>query len=141
MSHFQYSVPSGTSQKLSDQYHYSQAVRSPGSPAIVKISGQGGWDPETGVVDPTNIQAQVDQAFANVELVLKNAGLRGWEDVYLARAFLIREEGIVQAVGDALRKWCPNHRPVLTAVGTPWLALEEMRIEIEVEAMERSAGK
>lgn len=42
----------------------------------------GGWDPETGDFPKTKeINAQIDQAFRNVDLALKAAGSKGWEQV------------------------------------------------------------
>lgn len=134
--------------RLSDNSHYSQAVRLPGNPNLIKISGQGGWDPQSGVIEPpTSAEAltrQVEQAFANVDAVLKDAGSKGgWSDVYLARIYLVdrKDEGLVSGMVAALRKWCPEHRPLLTAFEVKGLALEGMRIEVEVEAWDEEGGK
>ena len=126
-------------QVLSDTTHYSQSVLIPTSPPTLKLSGQGGWDPSTGAIDsPTTreaLVAQIEQAFVNVQMVLK-ASKASWQDVYLVRAYMVgQEDGIVEMFGEALKKWCPNHRPVLTGVEVKGLALEGMRVEIEVEAL------
>lgn len=128
-------------QVLSDATHYSQAVRLPTSPPTIKTSGQGGLDPTTGKIEATadSIKSQVDQAFANIETVLKAAGSAGWSDVYLVRMFYVvkevtREEYLALG-GEIMRTWCVGHRPLLTAVEVKDLALEGMRVEIEVEAM------
>lgn len=36
-----------------------------------------------------------------------------------------------------LKKWMPEHRPILTVVGVTALGLEGMRLEVEVVAHER----
>ena len=143
MSTLTYSNPTGYAAELGNQFSYSQAVRLPGN--ILKISGQGGWDPSSGNIPaPTSAEAisdQVARAFANVDDVLRAAGSsRGWGNVYLVRAYLVGMEDFdgaaVTATKEGLQKWCPDHRPVLTAVEVKGLALKGMRIEIEVEAYE-----
>jgi enamine deaminase RidA (YjgF/YER057c/UK114 family) len=56
------------------------------SSAIVKFSGQGGWD-ETGKLEVNNLEHHVDLAFKNVDRVLQAAALRGWEVVYSVRSY------------------------------------------------------
>lgn len=146
MASFIYTNPPGFGQALSDSTHYSQAVRLPGKvSAIIKTSGQGGWDPSTGHIarcdTQTEIEAQVEQAFSNVDMVLKSAGMEGgWSNVYLVRAYMVdvRDPTLHGATVASLKKWCPNHRPVLTTVGVAELALEGVRIQVAVEAYERS---
>ena len=141
MSHLTYNNYPGFGQQLSDTTHYSQAVRIPGNPSLIKCSGQGGWDPETGAIEPPTskaaIETQVAQAFSNVDLTLRNAGSkRGWSDVYLARIYFVDLEtpGLFEKTVECMKQWCPDHRPVVTGVTVQGLALEGMRIEIEVEA-------
>ena len=141
MSQLQYSNDSGRGQHLSDISHYSQAVRIPSNTTLIKLSGQGGWDQETWEYEPPTspeaLARQVDKAFANVDVNLRTAGSKkGWGDVYLARVYMvgIKEEGLSKGVVDALKKWCPNHRPLFTAIGVEALVSERMRVEVEVEA-------
>ncbi|PGH27626.1 hypothetical protein AJ80_00639 [Polytolypa hystricis UAMH7299] len=120
MAHLQYSNGEGFGEQLSDHTHYSQAVR--------------GWDLTTGAV-PVDFGQQIDQAFANVEHILQHAGGKGWEQVYKVRCYfapldMADEHHLVRN----LKTYCPNHRPILTAVGVEKLALENMKIEIEVVA-------
>ncbi|KAK9385514.1 hypothetical protein V1515DRAFT_539703, partial [Lipomyces mesembrius] len=61
-----------------EKFWYSQAVRIGDR---IECAGQGGWDPKTGVFYK-EINAQIDQAFANVELALNTAGGKGWEQVH-----------------------------------------------------------
>lgn len=66
----------------------------------------GGWDPETGDFPKTKeINAQIDQAFRNVDLALKAAGSKGWEQVGLSD---------VQVLGSHLRSSYCNRSTALT---------------------------
>ncbi|KAK0667917.1 Endoribonuclease L-PSP/chorismate mutase-like protein [Cercophora samala] len=130
----------GQGETLSNGFHYSQAVRIENR---IEISGQGGWNPATGII-PSSIPEEVEQAFSNVELALQAASPDPnkkitWRQVYSARSFhtpaSLTEEGLA-ATAAALKRFCgPDHRPLLTAVGTPQLALPGMNIEIAVVAL------
>ncbi|KAK4638737.1 hypothetical protein QC761_704885 [Podospora bellae-mahoneyi] len=130
----------GQGEALSNGFHYSQAVRIGNR---IEISGQGGWDPASGAI-PSSLTKEIEQAFSNVELALQAASPDPskkitWRQVYSARSFntpaSLTEEGLA-ATAAALKKFCgPDHRPLLTAVGTPQLALPGMNIEIEVVAL------
>ncbi|PGH32342.1 hypothetical protein GX50_04879 [[Emmonsia] crescens] len=56
---------------------------------------------------PTNIGEQVDQAFANVEHAMKQAGGKGWEQAYKVCCYIVPLD---QTVGNHvirnLRKYC-----------------------------------
>lgn len=69
----------GYGDKALKDFHYSQAARLPDG--RIELSGQGGWDPETGKCKET-LEEQVSQAFANIELALQTAG-SSWKDVRL----------------------------------------------------------
>ena len=143
MSYLRYFSAPGAGAKLAAAAHYSQVVRipmGPGNTTLVKIAGQGGWDAETGEVS-TDTAKQVELAFKNVDLVLKTAGVKkGWEDVYAVRAFCTTfDEELTGPLIKEMQKWCPNHKPLLTAVGGSPLWREVMKIEIEVEAIDSSA--
>jgi enamine deaminase RidA (YjgF/YER057c/UK114 family) len=136
MSHLQYFAYPGFGVRALDHTHYSQSVRLP-SPTgdIIQISGQGGWNRETEAINPS-WGPQIDQAFENVEVALKEAGGKGWSQVYNIHAYLApldMEEAGSHVVRN-LQKYCPNHKPCLTAVGVEKLAFENMKIEIEVSA-------
>lgn len=78
---------------------------------------------------------EISQAFANVQHTLEHAGSKGWEQVYRVRIYLVSlDNDSLELVVRNLRKCCPNHQPILTVVGVTKLALEGMRIEIEVAA-------
>ncbi|KAI9020579.1 Endoribonuclease L-PSP/chorismate mutase-like protein [Hyaloraphidium curvatum] len=125
----------GPGNTFSSQYHYSQAVRLGG---IVKLSGQGGWD-LAGGLDGADAAGQVKLAFDNIDRILREAGLRGWEDVYLVRSFHVdkmpKEGNTYDYTTRKLKERLPGHRPVWTAVAVPELAFPGMLVEIEVEAL------
>ena len=105
----------------------------------------GGWDPrkhdvEASLVNstafPTSIAEEIDQAFANVDYVLKYAGAKGWSQVYkvltLSTSIPEQHEHIVRN----LKKWMPDHRATWTEAGISYLGGgPAMRFEIEVEAV------
>ena len=79
--------------------------------------------------------AEIDQAFLTVDHNLKHAGGKGWSQVF--RVNLYYTDGSPQALGrvaENMKKWMPNHKPILTGIGVKELALEGMHIEIEVSA-------
>ncbi|CAI6332449.1 unnamed protein product [Periconia digitata] len=137
MSHLQYFNYPGFGERSRKDVHYSQAVRVDNR---IEISGQGGWDPTTEAI-PTTLSAELEQAFSNVALALTTAGGKGWEQVYKVRMYIVVNEGDSKEWGEALglaaealRRWCPDHAPILTGVGVKGLALEGMRVEIEAVA-------
>ncbi|KAK7976635.1 hypothetical protein PG989_015098 [Apiospora arundinis] len=131
MSHLQYFTYPEFGAVLSNQSYYSQSVRIGDR---IECSGQGGWDPVSGDISP-DISVEVDRAFANVELALKAAGGQGWSQVYKVNMFYIElNDEMMAAWRSTVEKWCPGHRPLLTATGAASLAVPGMHVEIEVAA-------
>ncbi|KAH8660082.1 L-PSP endoribonuclease family protein [Xylariales sp. PMI_506] len=132
-----YSYP-GKGVANKNRFWYNQAVRVDNR---IECSGQGGWDPVTGVF-PREINAQIDQAFKNVELTLKDAGGKGWSQVYRINTYHVPiNEEALEAVTRNLKQYAPNHQPIWTAVGVTRLAEDDMRIEIEVVAHDPEGAK
>uniref|UniRef100_A0A8H7NBQ8 Uncharacterized protein n=1 Tax=Bionectria ochroleuca TaxID=29856 RepID=A0A8H7NBQ8_BIOOC len=67
--HFAYP---GMGQILLKQHCYHQSIRIGDR---IEVSGQGGWDTETGEVSK-DVKTQIDQIFKNIDLALKDAGAR-----------------------------------------------------------------
>ncbi|KAL4913897.1 Endoribonuclease L-PSP/chorismate mutase-like protein [Aspergillus aurantiobrunneus] len=131
MSHLQYFSYKGFGEHVRDALSYSQAVRIDDR---IEVAGQGGWDPETHQVH-ADLAEEINQTFANVELALKDAGGKGWSQVYRVRIFVLdTHDETIGLLVDNLRKWMPGHKPVLTCVAVKGLALEGMRIEMEAVA-------
>ncbi|KAH6838604.1 endoribonuclease L-PSP [Chaetomium sp. MPI-CAGE-AT-0009] len=140
MSSLKYFDYSPFTRTLSDQSHYSQAVRLGDR---IECSGQGGWDPETGAI-PADIAAEVEQAFANVDACLRSAGGRGgWAQVYKVNLYTTElSEPLFAAWAASMRKWAgEHHRPLLTGVAVAGLAVPGMRVEIEVVAYDPEGAK
>ncbi|KAL6907322.1 Endoribonuclease L-PSP/chorismate mutase-like protein [Trichoderma evansii] len=110
MSSLSYYNPPGAAQKHSELGHYSQAVDL--GNGLVKCAGQGGWDPDTGDLDSNDSDKQVQLAIENVDRVLRESGLRGWEDVYLLRSYHVDIRTSWEPTVRALKERIPSHRPV-----------------------------
>lgn len=95
---------------------------------------KGGWNRETGEFY-REINAQIDQAFANVEHNLRDAGGEGWSQVFRVNSYHvpINDEALAAMVRN-FEKYMPNHQPIWTCVGVTRLGEDDMRIEIEVVA-------
>ncbi|KAJ5149144.1 hypothetical protein N7448_000722 [Penicillium atrosanguineum] len=131
MSHLQYYSYEGLGQKQKRDFWYSQAVRIGDR---IECAGQGGWDPKTGVFH-REINAQIDQAFANVELNLKDAGGKGWEQVFRVNSYHVPiNNEALDAMVRNFKRYMPNHQPIWTCVGVTRLGEDDMRVEIEVVA-------
>ncbi|KAK5120306.1 hypothetical protein LTR85_006512 [Meristemomyces frigidus] len=135
MAQLQYYSYDGAGKMLSENYWYSQAVRIP--PNRVECAGQGGWDPKDGTLRPTAVE-QIDQAFANVDLTLKTAGVKdGFKQVYSVKSYHVPlNDQAMEAMVRNLKTWMPDHKPIWTVIAVPRLALEEMKVEIDVVAFD-----
>ena len=154
MSHLTYYNYDGVGTHNRDKFHYSQAVRigdriecsgqgtvyfslihhSTHCTNILLMNQTGGWDPKTGEFY-REINAQIDQAFANVELTLKNAGGKGWEQVFRVNSYHVPiNNEALEAMVRNFKKYMPNHNPLWTCVGVTRLGEDDMRVEIEVVA-------
>ena len=165
MSHLQYYAYEGAGVCNRKAYHYNQAVRIPANADRVELAGQGmyinttnhktshtrrtistnnalpgGWDPQTSEVK-TDLLEEIDQAFSNVELALKDAGIKdGWKSVFRVTSYHAGFDGDQERVFGKMvanfEKYMPGHEPIWTCVGVTALALPQMRIEIEVVAVD-----
>ncbi|APA13146.1 hypothetical protein SS1G_14046 [Sclerotinia sclerotiorum 1980 UF-70] len=132
MSNLEYFNYEGYGQTTAKQnFWYSQAVQ---VGDVIECSGQGGWDRITEEI-PKDIEKEIEQAFDNVEAALTTAGSKGWEDVFsLTSHHMPINDETMGIMVRLLKKYCPNHQPIWTALGVPALARTDMRVEIEVRA-------
>ncbi|KAJ5114374.1 L-PSP endoribonuclease family protein [Penicillium alfredii] len=131
MSHLTYYNYDGVGKRNQVNFKYSQAVRIGDR---IECAGQGGWDPMSGEFH-REINAQIDQAFANVELNLKNAGGKGWEQVFRVNSYHVPiNNEALEAMVRNFKKYMPRHEPIWTCVGVSRLGEDDMRVEIEVVA-------
>lgn len=90
---------------------------------------QGRWNRETGEFYH-EINAHIDQAFANVEHNLQDAGGEDWSQVSRVNSYhvLINDEALAAMVRN-FEKYMPNHQPISTCVGVTRLGGDDMRFE------------
>ncbi|SPO07212.1 related to L-PSP endoribonuclease family protein [Cephalotrichum gorgonifer] len=115
-----------------DNYHYVQAVRIENR---IELAGQGGWDHETGIIKK-DMGEQIDQAFANVERALLDAGGKGWSQVFRVNTYHIPLSDEVQDhMVRNFRKYMPIPHATWTCVEVTRLGGgPDMLVEIEVSA-------
>ena len=94
------------------------------------LSGQEGFDPETGALVSDDIADQAEQAFRNIEVLLEAAGAR-LDDVVSCLVHItdLAEFARFNAVYE---NWFPDPQPVRTTVRADLVA--EMRVEVTVIA-------
>ncbi|KAF2995178.1 hypothetical protein E8E14_003438 [Neopestalotiopsis sp. 37M] len=131
MAHLQYYAYPGRGAAQRERCWYSQAVRIGDR---IECAGQGGFDPDTGIFN-TEINAQIDRAFENVQLALTDAGGKGWSQVFRVTTYHVPiNDEAMGAVIRNFKKWMPDHQPIWTCLGVTRLAKDDMRVEIEVVA-------
>ncbi|KAI5241793.1 hypothetical protein E4T42_07883 [Aureobasidium subglaciale] len=131
MSHSRYYAYDGLGVTQQTKFHYSQAVRIGDR---IECAGQGGWDPKTGDF-AKEINAQIDLAFQNVELNLRNAGGKGWSQVFRVNSYHVPlNNEALDAMVRNFKRYMPDHQPIWTCVGVSRLGEDDMRVEIEVVA-------
>ncbi len=111
---------------------YSQAILAGG---FLFLSGQIPINPKTGKVDDNTIEGQTRQVFANIDAILKAAGL-GFEDVVRAEVFL-KDLADFQTVNGIYAEFFPQSaKPARHAFQVGKLPLD-VRIEITCTAVAR----
>jgi enamine deaminase RidA (YjgF/YER057c/UK114 family) len=104
------------------------------SPRSILILISGGWNNETFEIY-REINAQIDQAFENVDRCLKSAGGQGWSQVFKVVSYHVPlNNEALEAMVRNLRKWMPDHKPIWTVLGVQRLGEDDMRVEIDVVA-------
>ncbi|KUJ14424.1 endoribonuclease-like protein L-psp [Mollisia scopiformis] len=137
MSHLTYYNYEGYGQKAQKDFGYSQAVR---VGDIIECSGQGGWDRTTSQI-PSDITAQIEQAFENCAETLRTAGA-SFKDVFAIKSYHVGvSDDVVEIMVRCVKRFCGGHQPVWTLVGVASLAWEEMKVEIDVRAHVPVEGK
>ena len=104
---------------------------------LVFLGGQVSLDPEARVIDPGNIVAQTHRSMANIERVLGELGL-GLDQVVKVNAFYcgdVGEELLKENAQARFSHFTSEPGPTTTGVPVPYLAYEDMLVEIDVVAM------
>jgi 2-iminobutanoate/2-iminopropanoate deaminase len=110
------------------RFPYSQAVKAAG---LMFVSGQGPFDPATGVVVGATIQEQTRQALANCDAILR-AGGNSMVKVVSA-TFILRDPADFAGMNEEWLRWFPSDPPARQGARHP-LDMADVRISIAVVA-------
>ncbi|KAL7891949.1 Endoribonuclease L-PSP/chorismate mutase-like protein [Trichoderma sp. SZMC 28014] len=139
-----YSLP-GYSQSWREKYGFSDACL---LGSRLEVTGQTGKDPSTGKVPPT-IGEEIAKAFSNMNDVIlhslrqadrltKGDGATGWDYVVKLRTYHVglsrMQDQAREIMVQNIKKWCPNHQPLFTMIGSESLPFPGFHVEIEVIA-------
>jgi len=109
---------------------YSQAVRVAAGSELVFLSGQIGLEPSTGDLVSENFEAQVRQAFANLEAVVQASG--GSLDKIVKLTLFLTDLGKFAAANAIMAECIPQPFPARSTVGVSSLPKSA---QFEVEAI------
>ncbi|MDA0170918.1 Rid family hydrolase [Solirubrobacter taibaiensis] len=131
-----FGITPGYGEKLNAALGYSGAVRVGDR---VEISGQAGVDDD--LVIPDSLEAEIIQAFDNVERTLATVGAT-WKDVIHVNSYHKVKPGD-DVIGDdhnavmaeQFRRRLDGRQPIWTETGVTVLGLAAMRVEIRVTAI------
>lgn len=99
---------------------------------MVRTSGQSGWHPNGEL--PEDAETQVERAFENVMQALKSANPKcEWRHVISFKSYHVDADAQFAAMTANIKKRMP-HKPVWMCVGTPYIGLPGLLLEIEAEA-------
>ncbi|HEX3131722.1 MAG TPA: RidA family protein [Thermoanaerobaculia bacterium] len=119
----------------SDSFSQVVVVRS-GSMRAIYVSGQVAVDASHNVVGRGDLGRQAELALENLRRALAAAGATPADVVRLGIYIKDYQPGQASVIGDALRRvFAPGRMPASTWLGVSALALDELLIEIEAEAI------
>jgi 2-iminobutanoate/2-iminopropanoate deaminase len=113
---------------------YSQAIM---VGDLLFTAGQIALDPATMDVVPGEVAEQTERVFANLEAVLREAGL-DFSRVVKTTVYL-RDMADFGAMNDVYAKWMGAHRPARSTVAVAGLP-KDVRVEIDLVAARAAAG-
>jgi 2-iminobutanoate/2-iminopropanoate deaminase len=111
---------------------YNHAKVRPGTPVF--LTGQVAWDVDGNVVGPGDIEAQLDQAWANVRAVLAGLGL-GMDDVVKLITYITDARYMPAVAAAKARQFASATMPASTLLIVAGLADPALLVEIEATAM------
>ena len=116
-------------------FHFSQVVTAPAG-RLVFVAGQTAWDEKGQLVGGDDLAAQARQALVNVGLALEAAGATV-ADLVMMRTFVVnyRPEFVDILLPEFAHFFTDSPPPANTWVGVQSLALPELMIEIEAQAV------
>ena len=113
---------------------YSDGVEVPAGARTLFVAGQVGWTADKTI--PEGIEAQTQLLFANLEAVLKSAGM-GFADIVKTTVYMVNPEDY-PGFGKVRSGLLGDVRPASTLVYVKGLILPELLVEVEAVAV--SAG-
>ncbi|MEX2472239.1 MAG: Rid family detoxifying hydrolase [Gemmatimonadota bacterium] len=99
---------------------------------LVIVSGQGATDPATGKLAGSDVEAQTEQVFRNIEAILKAAG-SDLSHVLRCGVFLVDLRDF-DAMNAVYARVFGDHRPARTTVQVASLPDKGLRVEIDAIA-------
>ena len=118
----------------SSEFGYSQVVTATGN-KLVFLAGQVGWD-QHGEMVSDDLAAQARQALENIRLAIEAAG-GGIADLTTMRTYVVdyRPKYVEQLLPVYLEFFGDTPPPAQTWLGVQSLALPDLKIEIEAQAV------
>jgi 2-iminobutanoate/2-iminopropanoate deaminase len=115
---------------------YAAPAAGPYSPGLLAgdwifLSGQGGFDPDTGELVSDNLAEQTEQVFRNVEVLLRAAGA-SLDDIVSCLVHLSDLAQFAEFNASYAKQFPSPVKPVRTTVGSNLVA--GMRVEVTVVA-------
>jgi 2-iminobutanoate/2-iminopropanoate deaminase len=118
----------------SSQYSYSQGISIEAPKKIVFVAGQVSLDKEGKLVGKDDIVKQTEQAFKNVELVLKEAQCT-FDDIVKLNVYVKREEDFFKVTESRKKILGGGNFPASTLVQVKSLAYPDLLVEVEAIAI------
>ena len=107
---------------------FAQAVKAGG---LVFVSGQGPFDPATGVVVGTTIQEQTRQCLSNIRAILEAAG--SGLDRIVSTTFILVDPADFPGLNEEWRAWFPDDPPARQGAKFP-VEIPGLRVSISAIA-------
>jgi enamine deaminase RidA (YjgF/YER057c/UK114 family) len=118
--------------KWQDQYAFSQGIEVTNASRVLYCAGQASVDENGKPVHAGDIRKQIEQAFRNLETVLKAAGY-GLANVVRLNYYTTDIEGFLSA-SDVVGERLAGSAPPGTLLGVSKLAFPGLMVEIEATA-------
>jgi len=112
---------------------YTHVVTVQGPGKTIYIAGQLARDAEGNIVGPSDMRAQVEQTFRNLDACLKAAGA-SWADVVKTNTF-VTDLGAFFQCSDVRMRYFGAASPTSTTIQISALAQPEAMVEIEMIAV------